>query len=123
MPEYSIKFHDTVCGVADVRTEGLYYCVSCRCKRADGMYQIIASGDQGTVNLGTCVRVEGGVGLQTKVARKKLGKIEGFEKINKYEKEKNWIPLIDGSPIKTLTVIAQAKLVKKGNETGLQSVI
>ena len=123
MPEYSIKYHDEVCGVSDVRTEGLYYSISCRCKRSDGMYQIIASGEQGTVNLGTCIPVEGGIGLHTKVARKKLGKIESFEKIDKCKKDENWIPLIDGSPIKTLAIIPQAKLVKKGNETGLQSIL
>lgn len=119
MEEFRIMHGDTATGRAQVEKQGLYYCISCKCSTEKGMCQIEVQGDKGTVNLGTCVPVPGGIGLRTKIAVKRLGRIQSFEQRKKGETEGLWIPLEPTEPIEQLGRIKNACLCYSDGQAGL----
>lgn len=110
---------DTATGRAQVEKQGLYYCISCKCSTEKGMCQIEVQGEKGAVNLGTCVPVPGGIGLRTRIAVKRLGRIQSFEQRNKGEMEGLWIPLEPGKPIEELGRIECSRLCYSDGQAGL----
>lgn len=118
LQEFPIVYHDNNCGIAKVQKDGLYYRISCRCKYSSGLYQIWVTGEQGTVNLGTCVLSGKEIGLDTRIAVKRLATIKTFEMNEKYQEEPKWIPLTPNTPIK-LSILGKSYLFQKNGAWGL----
>lgn len=119
MDIFPITHQGHTVGEADVGIQGLYYRIRCRCEDKSTVSQIVATGERGSVNLGTCVPVPRGMGMNTSVAVKRLGKISGFALIYKDESALQWVPLKNGQPISSLSLIAHAVLMKKDEDFGL----
>ncbi|MBO5317280.1 MAG: hypothetical protein J6A74_02425 [Oscillospiraceae bacterium] len=59
------------------------------------------------------------MGMITSVALKKIGKINSFTLIYRDEKSLQWIPLKNGQPICSLSLIPHTVLMKKDEDLGL----
>lgn len=71
---YKIMLGDQSVGLAEVKREGLYYRFHCRCRLSgEVMYHIKALCGEKEYDLGVCVPVENGFGVDTKAPVKKLG--------------------------------------------------
>lgn len=120
MEEFTILYNSVPAGSATVDREGLYYCIDCRCREIKQICRIEVKGEKGTASLGTCVPIQGGMGLRTKVAINRLGKIISFVQKRKEEADYLWIPLEQGLPLKSLSVIRKARLSCSKGQAGLQ---
>ena len=83
------------------------------------MCQIEVQGEKGAVNLGTCLPVPGGIGLRTRIAVKRLGRIQSFAQRDKGETEGLWIPLEPGKPVEELGRIEYSCLCYRDGQAGL----
>lgn len=71
---YEIILGNQSIGSAEVKSEGLYYRFHCHCKLSgEVMYQIKAVCGEKECNLGICVPVENGFGIDTRLPIKKFG--------------------------------------------------
>ena len=68
-------FYDGECiGRAAVERKGLYLCFSCRCRLPDeGLYRIHVRSDEGREDLGICVPMDEGFGMDKRIPIKHLG--------------------------------------------------
>lgn len=117
LQEFPIVYHDNNCGRAKVWKDGLYYRISCRCRYSSGLYQILVTGEQGTVNLGTCVLSGNEIGLDTRIAIKRLAAIKTFRLNEKYQEEQKWVPITQNTPIK-LSILGKSNLFQKNGALG-----
>lgn len=70
---YAVMLADQRVGTAEVKREGLYYRFHCRCRLSgEVMYQIKAVCGGKECNLGVCVPVENGFGIDTRLPAKKF---------------------------------------------------
>ena len=115
METFSIINHNETVGEATVVTCGLYYRISCLCKGIETMRQIIVEGESGTVNLGTCVPLANGMGMNTSVAVKRLGKNLHFRLADKHATFAKRIQLVEKQPVDSLSVITKAVFKKENN--------
>lgn len=68
--DYPVIFGSEAVGKVQLRKEGLYYRVFCRCRMpSEGIFRLEANG----VSLGILVPVDGGFGLETRIPVKRLG--------------------------------------------------
>ena len=117
--DYDIYYGDHVVGQAEVRLEGLYYCVFCRCVLADAeVYKIEARFTDRSFLLGTLIPHGRNFILQRKVSKKQFP----YEKpvfyiMNRYEEI--FVPICDDKPFPYLQAIKTARLEFRNGQPGL----
>lgn len=68
--DYPVMLGNAQVGKVQLRKEGLYYRIFCRCQvSADGMFRLEANNE----NLGTIIPTDNGFGLETRIPVKRLG--------------------------------------------------
>ena len=92
---YEIQYEGKTAGSVRVEKQGLYHCFHCQCAMPDEkMYRIhVVAGDD-REDLGICIPVDGGFGMDKRIPAKRLG--EGtpvFELV-----PKDWIPVKEVIP-------------------------
>ena len=82
---YDIVFEGVIVGTAQMQRQGLYCRFCCRCRLPDeGLYRIHAICGRTREDLGICVPMDGGFGMDKKVPAKRLGEGEmSFELVPK----------------------------------------
>lgn len=111
---YELRLGETAVGTVRVRREGLYYALSCRCPRLrKGMFELIA----GEHDLGLLVPTGGTMGLECRVAVKRIG--EGNIPFSLRERSDESVPIDAQTSFPYLQRLNEAYLCKKGNELHL----
>lgn len=113
--------NDTV-GSACVNRCGLYYHIVCKCELiGKDHFRIVASCDGKQVDLGVCVPIEGGFGLQTRIPVKRLGEGELCFKVvsGNAASSELFIPVSESEPFLHLSMLDTAYLVKRNGQTGV----
>lgn len=82
---YDIVFEGVIVGTAQMQRQGLYCRFCCRCRLPDeGLYRIHAICGRTREDLGICVPMDGGFGMDKKIPAKRLGEGEmSFELVPK----------------------------------------
>ena len=95
MADYDIVYENRPVGTARMEKQGLYLLFSCRCRLPDDeMYRIHVKNGENREDLGICIPVDGGFGMDKRIPVKRLG--EGtpvFELV-----PKDWIPVKEVIP-------------------------
>ena len=102
-----------VVGTVQIKREGLYCRVVCRCGMDDGkIHRLYASGEK----IGVLIPDREGLILETRVAAKRLkeGCVYTLD-----EKTENFIPIRPGEPFEYLDKVRSAKLAVRHGEPGL----
>lgn len=74
---YDITYDSAPVGRALMKKQGLYYAFSCRCRLPDeGLYRIHAISADRREDLGICVPMDGGFGMDKKIPIKRMGEGE-----------------------------------------------
>lgn len=109
---YELRFGEKRIGTVCVRREGLYYALLCRCpKLSRGMFELLA----GEENLGLLVPLHGVMGLECRIAAKRLG--EGRLSFSLRERNTDCVEIHAEEPFAYLQRLHDAYLVKKGEKT------
>jgi len=120
---YSVTANGKHCGKAEVKQNGLYYSISCRCRpETDGIWRLIVSGEQNEVNLGILVPADGSFVLRTNIPVKRLGK--GTMQFRLAEKKSStsgsFVPISPEEPFAYLTRLKDSFLVNKEGQLGIE---
>ena len=109
--EYEIFLENRAVGKAQLGREGLYYRVKCLCRLPDrSIHRIFVKCSGETIDLGICVPVCGGFGLETRVPAKNLYSQDcKFLAVGKGTHEKvSLIVLTEGKPFAYLERLHEA---------------
>ena len=108
-------------GRVAVTREGLYYRFSCRCKlTGDVMHRLVVTTDAGNVDLGVCVPMEGGFGVERKVPCKKFGANPQFRLLPKHENmQGRFVPIYPEEPFAYMTKLKDAFLATQNGQVGI----
>ena len=102
-----------VAGTVEVKREGLYCRILCRCRGDDGkIHRLYAENEK----IGVLVPDRGGLILETKVAAKRLKEGCAF---TLDEKQPNFIPIRPGEAFAHLEKVRSAKLAFRHGEPGM----
>ena len=120
--EYAIKLGEKNVGQARMEREGLYYRISCRCSLQEkGVYRILVSCGSKQENLGICVPVAEGFGIDTKIPVKRLG--EGkpeFQLLPRQEQPKGiFAPVYPEEPFSYMARLKGAYLARQADRLGI----
>lgn len=119
---YDIMLAGESIGAATVSREGLYYKFCCRCHlTGDVIYRLSVSCGSKTVDLGVCVPVDNGFGIETRVPVKQLG--EGKLSLSAVPKHQQlrgrFVPICADEPFDYITRLQQAYLEVRGEQMGI----
>lgn len=119
---YEIKQGDKCIGKARVEKQGLYYQISCRCKpEGQEMHRLTVKCGGRTENLGICVPVEGGFGVEKKIPCKRLGQgtLE-FQILTKQEKQLGkFVAVYPEEPFSYMARLKGAFLARQADQLGI----
>jgi hypothetical protein len=100
-------------GTVELKREGLYYFLSCRCRLCDGeIHRLYAEGEK----IGVLIPDRGELVLETKVAAKRLKEGCAFSLDGKPE---NFILICPGEVFPHLDKLRSSKLVFRDGEPGI----
>ena len=100
-------------GTVQVKREGLYYYISCRCRVADGEIHRLYAGGEG---IGVLIPEKGELILTTKVAAKRLKDGCAFSLDGN---PRNFIPIRPGEPFEHLDKLRAGRLAWRDGRAGL----
>ena len=110
---YDVTRDGQVVGTVQVKREGLYYRISCRCRVADGeIHRLWAGGEK----LGVLIPEKGELTLRTKVAAKRMKDGCAF---TIGENSGKFIPIRPGEAFEHLDKLRKGKLVFQNGQPGL----
>ena len=119
---YEIRRGNEAVGTATVEKQGLYYRICCRCKvSGEGMRRIVVTCGKQREDLGICVPVEGGFGLNKKIPCKRFGagKPE-FLLLPKYPGvQGKFVPVYPDEPFAYMTRLKSAFLEVRDGQSGI----
>ena len=118
--EYAILMDSERVGTAYVVNEGLFYRIRCRCRPVGTKpFRIIVSGER-EADLGICVPINDGVGLETRIPMKLVGKGElGFRISVKPDMNSGFfVPLSVDEPFAYLRRLKDARLSYENGKVG-----
>ena len=120
MNTYSVYSAREKIGTAEVVQQGLYYRIRCLCNLSGNVpMRIIVKGDN-TVDLGLCVPIGKGFGLESSIPIKKIGKGElQFQVIPKHERQQHIEAISPEKPFSDITRLKDAYLVKSDVMTAI----
>ena len=113
--------HKTV-GTANIKRNGLYYQIHCRCNVPDDrVYRLMAKCDGRSVDLGVCVPFEDGFGVDTMVSVKKIGtdSISFYLTDRKESSDEKFIQIKEGEPFDGTEHLMNSRFEMRGNAPGL----
>ena len=119
---YEIRQGDRLLGKVEVRKEGLYYRISCRCQMpGEGMHHLILRCGGQEVNLGICVPMEGRFGADKKIPCKSVGQgTPEFLLLPKQEKlTGKFVPIYPEEPFSYMAMLKDAFLARQGEQLGI----
>lgn len=122
MDTYDIFLGQESIGKAEVKVEGLYYRLCCRCTLSGQvMYRLVAICGDRQENLGVLVPMGDTFGLETRLAIKRLGKGKlEFRVIPKHTQlNGRFIPLMPEDPFTHINKIRSAYLARKNGKVGI----
>ena len=120
--EYLIFSGGEEIGKVSVQRQGLYYSIRCRCMLTGAVrYKLIASGGEGTVDLGLCVPIGDRFGVDTKIPIKRLG--EGTLNFRLQPKHKHmqgkFFPVLPEEPFHYIRQLQTAHLARQDGAVGV----
>lgn len=119
---YEVYLGSEQVGKVQVIRQGLYYRFLCRCRVAQGrMYRLLISLGDKQENLGILLPLDGGFGLDTRLASKKLGngKIKFFLLPGKNSASVKFVPICPEEPFSYISRLKEAYLVQKNGQIGI----
>ena len=119
---YSVYLGDKSVGTAQIRRQGLYYCISVRCKLpGDTMYQVDLQCDTQIEKLGVMIPMKDGFGLDTRIPAKKLGRGEPMFSVQPRHGSMpgKYIPLSPEEPFRYLSRLKQSYLERRNGKVGI----
>lgn len=123
---YNVYFCDSIVGVVDLKTEGLYYQIECQCRIfTDDICRLEVFTEKGRIALGVFVREGAKMVLKKRVSVKILGTdIFGFY-VYLNEEHKNIITfdLEDNMAFPYISMLEHAKLCSAEGKTVVRLVI
>lgn len=116
MRKYKVYSAGVVVGQTEVERRGLYYYIKCSCKfDKDGIYKVLVSGEEGTVNLGTCIPKVNGYFLEKKISVRSVGSSGLSFRIAEDEKTIDCgIVICEDKPFEWIDRLEECILVKQG---------
>ena len=110
---YQVTYNGQTVGTAQVRKEGLYFRISCRCRvRDDAIHRLYADGEK----IGVLMPDRGGLVLETRIPAKRLKKGCAFS-LDQTGGE--FIPIRAGEAFPHLDRLRKGKLTYRAGEPGL----
>lgn len=110
---YEVTWDGQTVGMVDVKREGLYCRIVCRCRMVDNqVHRLCADGDK----MGVLIPENGQLILETRVAAKRLKAGCSF---SLDEKTGEFIPIRQGEPFGHLDKVRMGRLVFREGEPGL----
>lgn len=117
--KYDIYYGDHVVGQADMRLEGLYYCISCRCVLADAdLYKIEMRYASQSYILGTLIPNGRIFALERKVSKKQFTHEKPAFYIMK-KCEEIFVPICDDKPFAYLEALRSARFEFRNGQPGI----
>ena len=119
MHTYPIMLGDQHVGEAEVFRQGMFYRISCRCSAAEALgKRLTVQGDK-EADLGLCVPMEGGVGLNTGIAVKHVGEGPLCFDLTVEASAGKFIPVRADAPFDKLDQILNSVLAIRGECIGV----
>ena len=110
---FDVTHRGQVIGRVEVRPEGLYCCISCRCRVDDGeIHRLYAGGEK----IGVLIPAGEELVLETRVAARRLKEGCAF---SLDENRRNFIPIRPGKGFDHLDKVRQGRLVIREEAPGL----
>ena len=119
---YPVMFGSKTVGKVQIRKQGLYYHIDCRCQlSSNAICRLQASGEEQKENLGILVPEEEGFCLRTKVPVKKLGNgMFSFQLAPKYDKgDASFAPIYPEEPFAYISRLKGAYLARQNGQAGI----
>ena len=119
---YPVFFGQAQVGKVQVRKQGLYYRIFCRCRMTgDVVCRLAVQCGQNRENLGVVVPVEGGFGLEKSVPCKRLGEGEPeFRLLPKHEKASGtFVPIYPEEPFAYIRNLKDAYFERRYGQAGV----
>jgi len=120
---YSVTLLGKTCGKAEVRRQGLYYRISCRCslETAD-LYRLMVSCGGKEESLGILAPEGGTFQLNTKLPVKRIGEGElQFRLVTRRNNAKTvFVPIYPEEPFTYLSRLKESFLSQKDGQLGIQ---
>ena len=117
--EYAILKDGKSVGKAFVTEHGLYMEVLCICRRSNGIERVVAICESGEENIGICAPAGGQMEVTAKIPKKRLRNIREFC-MKPVDKDKKWLPLIEGQPVQHLEAVLCGKLKVREGTVGVE---
>ena len=114
--EYDIKSEGKCIGIAQVIPSGLYLDILCKCCPLGGIIRIVADCGGRKENIGICVPEGHKMVIRTRIPKKRLEKLQGFEAV--IERQGEWLPIVDGKPISFLHKMVDARFHPRNGKPG-----
>lgn len=119
---HEIRLGDSPVGTARVEKQGLYYCISCRCTLSEKeIHRLTVRCGGKSENLGICIPMDGGFGVDTKIPCKRLG--EGtpeFRLLPKQEKPRGkFVAVYPEEPFSYMARLKGAFLARQADQLGI----
>ncbi len=114
--KYDVIWNGQSVGTVEIKREGLYYRIFCRCNPVDGeIHRLYVDWDK----LGVLIPERGALVLETRVAAKRLkaGGVFTLDGMNE-----TFLPICAGEPFVHLDKLRKAKLAFQNGQTGLRIV-
>lgn len=120
---YFIRSGDEIIGRVMVQRQGLYYRICCKSKLTGAVrYKLVVSCGDNTVDLGICIPLEDGFGMNTRIPVKRLG--EGtliFQFVPKHtELQTQFVPVFPEEPFGYIRQLQNAHLAKQDGHVGIE---
>ena len=119
---YELKQGDKVVGNVQVEKQGLYYRISCRCRlTGNEIHRLTVTCGGRTENLGICVPMEGGFGVEKKLPCKNLGQgTPEFTLVPKQEKmQGKFVAVYPEEPFSYMARLKGAFLARQAEQLGI----
>ena len=119
---YDVLLGDEPIGKAQVKKEGLYYCISCRCRLSgEVVYRIEAKGDAGTEDLGVLVPENGAFVITKRIPAKRLGQgaLQFRAVPRRIKTDEKFVPISPEEPFAYLSRLENAYLQIRNGQKGI----
>lgn len=119
--EYEIYMGSECVGTAYVTTEGLFYHIYCLCQLSGSVpCRITVTGDR-EADLGICVPLKDGFGIETRIPIKRVGNGELRFRVSPKHRAntESFIPLSADEPFRYIQRLKDAYLLRRYGQVGL----
>lgn len=119
---YPVLLGEQSIGKVQVLRQGLYYRFICRCQlTGEVIYKLVVTCQDHQENLGICVPVSGGFGIDTKLPVKRLGEgVPTFRAVPKHtELEGKFVPVYPDEPFAYIARLKDAYFARQEEQIGV----